>query len=271
MKKSKKILAVLALCATCGVATTGCSLSDANSEEVTKVIDNATDRISSILERQLSEIKEQESRIILANAITNSALQSKIQVDVNAKYFDDTSLFESVTFEIQQIKITEEDGKVQAYTKAKLFDPDELQDSTNNKLEGKYVNYEFYNVQIGDKSYTLNEGNKTYSDRYSTLELGPIAYDFSKIYEEEVTISGERKNNVTTIYLNNFKEREFTTVTIKENLITSITTTMNKKVDGGELFLYDYNNIQQTQEYKYGNNVTTPSFPTSLDGYTKGA
>ncbi len=271
MKKGKKFLAVLALCATCGVAATGCSLSDANSEEVTKVVDNATDRISSILERQLLEIKEQEARIILANAATNSALQTKIQVDTNIKYFADFSFAEPVNETIQQIQITEESGNIQAYTKAKIFFESLSGPHYSNKPRGKYENFEMYNVYIGENCYTIDTIENVYFSGYASLESGSLYYEFYKIYEEEVTISGERKDNVITIYLNDLKDREFTTITIENNLITSITITMNKKVDGGELFYHDYNNIQQTQEYKYGDSVATPNFPTSLDGYTKRA
>lgn len=270
MKKSKKFLAVLALAATCGVAATGCSLSDANSKEMTRLLDDVTGRVNTLLDEQLSKIEDQEARILLANAATISSLQSKVQMKATSKMFSDSSFEETVEITSNQVKIVNEDGSVKAYTKGKLFikggidteGSDVIPNVGTNKIDGDYLKVEYYNVCL-DKCYTFDAVNDIYyEDRYLSLENGAISLDFSDIYNKEIEISGTKKDNITTIYMTNLSEYKFYTIKIENNLITSMELVFKTGADT------EYNNYSK-YEYKYNENVETPNFPTSTSGYTK--
>lgn len=270
MKKSKKFLAVLALAATCGVAATGCSLTDANSKEMTRLLDDATGRVTTLLDEKLSKIEDQQARILLANAATNSSLQSKVQMEVTSKIFSDSSFDEIVESTLNQIKIVNADGSAKAYVKGKIFqegrsDNDEIEVTPNegtNKISGNYMDINLYNVCL-DKCYTFDEVHKEYyEDVYIGLELGAIAFDFLDIYNKEIEISGVKKDNITTIYMSNLSKNKFYTITIENNLFTSME--LVYKSEG-----YNSNNNYSKYVYKYNENVETPNFPTSTSGYRK--
>lgn len=285
MKKSKKFLAILALAATCGVATTGCSLSDANSEEMQELIGEVTTSINALMDKKFSQLEEQEAKIILTNAAANSSLQSKVELNRIVTTFDYLG-YENPekTESIRQIQTLDENGKASLYTKAKTFvygeyDGTLYEKKNNNALHfpGDYLTFESYNVCLEEeKCYTFYDKysygsyvtyEKIYGEGYTTLEIGVLGFDFMSIlYNTNAELSGFKQNDVTTIYVSYKTETtRYDTFTIKNGLIEKYEIVkINDEADGYSNMLVD----RSISEYKYNENVETPSFPTSTSGYT---